>query len=168
MQYKKLVLVSLVKVITFILRNLNEINPVLTIKSFTALSILLPALLLTACNSTEPTANQSTNQYKTESLPSSGQAQLMTQIQKLKVQLIDISSLQPELTHALQENQVLRAQLLFAEQQLIESEAQQLTEELADLNKQIKISNLRNQELQNEVKALQSELDTYQRPAGPH
>ncbi len=133
---------------------------------------LLPALLLTACNSTEPSENKLMNHNKTESLPTSEQAQLMTQIQILQAQLIDTSSLQPELSNALQEVKALRTQLLFAEQQLIEaeaqlgSEAQQLTEVPAELYEQVKILNQRNQALQNEVIALQTELSGDQEPTG--
>ena len=134
----------------------------LTIKTLTTLRNLLPVLLLTACNPTEPPENQLMNHDTTESLPTSEQAQLMTQIQILQAQLMETSSLQPELTNALQEIKALRTQLLFAEQQLIESEAQQLTEAPAELYEQVKILNLHNQELQNEVTALQAELNSVQ------
>lgn len=133
---------------------------------------LLPALLLTACNATEPPEKKLMNHDKTESLPTSEQAPLMTQIQILQAQLMDTSSLQPELASALQEIKALRTQLLFAEQQLIESEAQlgseaqQLTEVPAELYEQVKILNQHNQALQNEVTALQTELSNNQEPTG--
>ena len=132
-----------------------EFVPSTWTKTLTNLISLLPALLLTACNSTEPPENKLMNHDKTETLPTSEQVQLMAQIQILQAQLMDTSSLQPELASALQEVKALRTQLLFAEQQLIESEAQlefeaqQLTEVPTELYEQIKILNQHNQELQN-------------------
>jgi len=137
-----------------------------TITTFTPALILLPSLLLTACNPTEPTENKPGIQCSTKLVPNSASEQYNSQIQQLKAQLIDTNALQPELTNALQEIKALRAQLLFSEQQLLESEAQQSTTELAELNEQIKILNLNNQALQTEVKALQAELNNAQESIG--